>query len=261
MTTTNKNNGTTQTPADKAKQAQLDAAATQAANDAAAKAQAEHAAKVAAHNARFERWYNEAEYAASYAREDAARYADSDKDKAAKYAARAVEHTKAMHQTALDWYKASQTDDACGKPTEDQIIAAVKAQALDTKAATAIADKAIKSELAAAKKEAADRAASLTLAEITTTARAKSETEIVKDASKVLNKYHDQAQTALATGEFGARHSLKAAVVEMKQGTAILAGTAAVIGGDLRSLTGKNAAAILSNLYAPTTKNAAIPTK
>jgi hypothetical protein len=255
MTTTQKNQGTTTpTPNDATKAKQLADAATQAANDAAAKAktEAENAATIAKHNARFETQYNEHDFAASYAREDAARFADTDPAKAAKYTGRAVEHTKAMHQTALDWYKASLIDDQCGKPTEDMIISAIKAQALDTKTATAIADKAIKAELAAAKKDAADRAASLTLAEVTATSRAKTETEIVKDAAKLLDKYHGQAQTALTTGEFGARHAIKAAATEMTQGVAILKGTAAVIGGDLRSLTGKHAAAVLAGLYAPT---------
>lgn len=148
----------------------------------------------------------------------------------------------------LEWYKNDPTDG----PTEAMIVEAVKVNAEFAKANAAAHDKTIKAELAAAKKAAAETAAALTLADCTVNARLKTDAEIVKTARQTIAATVAEADAELVTGQFGARHTLKAAAKSMSTGGAILRGQAGLLAGDLRSLTTKNASAILAGLYAPT---------
>jgi len=208
MTTTNKTQGTTQTP-------NTDATKAQTLANAATNAQPPKVRDYAAE-------YNKAQL------------------------------TSGKAQIVMNWLAASKKDDTITPPTEQQIVDAVKAQMQQTAADTAAADKEIRAELAKARKEAAETAAAVQLGNVKATSRLRTDDEIVKNACKTLDDAHQQAQTALVTGEFGPRHALKAAVVAMREGTSVIAGQAAVLSGDMRSLTGKRGPRILAGLYAPT---------
>ena len=148
----------------------------------------------------------------------------------------------------LDWYK----NDPIGGPSEAMIVEAVKVNAEFAKANAAAHDKEIAKDLRDARKAAAETAAAITLADCTVNARLKTDAEIVKTARQTIADAVADADAELVTGQFGARHSLKAAAKSMATGSAILRGQAGLLGGDLRSLTTKNGPAILAGIYAPT---------